>query len=181
MKKRYTLISLFCALFLFNTYACSDTSSSNNKGAETKPSTSSSQNKDSATKPSTPPSTTTSNSNLGNYNVIIDSCRIAKDYEGNDVVIVKYKFTNNDDEPASFMWSLDDSVFQNGIELNRSYFLDNSANYSSENMSKEIKTGVSLYIEVAYELNDSTTDIEVEVSELISLNDKTITKTFSIN
>ena len=35
-------------------------------------------------------------------------------------------------------------------------------------------------VEVAYELNDTTTDIEVEVKELFSFSDKTITKTFSI-
>ena len=40
--------------------------------------------------------------------------------------------------------------------------------------------GATIEVEVAYELNDTTTDIEVEVSELISFNDSMITKTFSI-
>ena len=43
-----------------------------------------------------------------------------------------------------------------------------------------IKAGVSLDVEVAYELNDTTTDIEVEVKELISFDDDLVTKTFSI-
>ncbi len=120
------------------------------------------------------------NEELGDYTVIIDSCRLAKDYEGKDVVIVKYDFTNNSDDSASFMVAFDDTVYQDGIGLNESYVLDDSANYSSDNQMKDIKPGSTLDVEVAYELNDSTTDIEVEVKELFSFSDKTITKTFSI-
>lgn len=120
------------------------------------------------------------NEELGDYSVIIDSCRLAKDFEGKDIVIVKYNFTNNSDDSASFMFAFEDTVYQDGIGLNRCYFADDNANYSEDNQTKEIKTGATLDVEVAYELNDTTTDIEVEVKELISLSDKTITKTFSI-
>lgn len=118
---------------------------------------------------------------IGKYSVQIDSCRLAKDYTGKDVVIVKYVFTNvSDKEPASFMFAFDDAAFQNGVGLNGAYVLDDSANYNSDNQLKEIKVGASLEVEVAYELNDTTTDVEVEVRELISFNDTVITKTFSI-
>ena len=171
MKKRHTLIGLFCALFLFSAYACGGTNSSEDKGTVNKPSTNSSQSSNSGNKPS---------SNLGNYNIVIDSCRLAKDYQNKDIVIVKFKFTNNDDDNASFAWTFNYNAFQNGVGLNKSYIVDSSANYSSDDIYKEIKKGVSLYVEVAYELNDSTSDIEVEVSELISLSNKKITKTFSM-
>lgn len=126
-------------------------------------------------------SATDTTTELGDYSVVIDSCRLAKDYEGKPVVIVKYIFTNNaDEDPASFSFAFDDVVYQNGIGLNESYFVQDSANYSSDNQLKEIKKGATLDVEVAYELDDTTTDIEVEVKELISFNDKTLTKTFSI-
>ena len=112
---------------------------------------------------------------------MIDSCRLATDYKGDPIVIVKYKFTNNDDDPACFSWSLECNVFQDGIGLNTCYLSDDSAHYSSDNQLKEIKKGATLDVEVAYELNDTTTEIEVEVSELISFNDKKIVKRFSIN
>ena len=122
-----------------------------------------------------------SSSTLGDYEVVIESCRLATDYAGKPIVIVKYKFTNkSDDDPASFMLSVDDNVYQNDIGLNTCYLADDSANYSSDNQTKQIKKGASIEVEVAYELNDTTTDIEVEVSELISFNNKTITKKFSI-
>ena len=96
------------------------------------------------------------------------------------IVIVKYQFTNNDSEATSFMWTFEYNVYQNGIGLNECYVVAETANFSSDNQSKEIKKGASISVEVAYELNDTTTDIEVEVSELISFSDKKIAKTFSI-
>lgn len=126
-------------------------------------------------------SATVDNTAIGDYSVVIDSCRLAKDYEGKDVVIVKYKFTNeNDDDPAAFFVTFDETVYQNGVGLNEAYFLKDSANYSADNQTKEIKKGASIDVEVAYELNDTATDIEVEVKELISFSDKTIKKTFAI-
>ncbi|MBQ3431342.1 MAG: DUF5067 domain-containing protein [Clostridia bacterium] len=120
------------------------------------------------------------NEKLGDYAVEILSCRLAKDFEGKDVVIVKYKFTNNSDKAANFMFAFDDSVFQDGVGLNDSLFVDESAKYSADNQQKDIKPGTSLEVECAYELNDTKTDVEVEVKELISFDEKTITKTFSI-
>ena len=124
---------------------------------------------------------TTAANTIGKYSVQIDSCRLANDYEGKPVVIVKYIFTNNSDpNPAAFWITFDDNVFQNGVGLNTAIIIDESVNYNSDNQMKEIKAGATLEVEVAYVLNDTTTDIEVEVSELISFNNTVITKTFSI-
>ena len=118
---------------------------------------------------------------LGQYSVEIKSCRLAKDYEGDPVVIVLYGFSNvSSEDSGSFMFCFDDVVYQNGVGLNEAYVLDESANYSADNQTKEIKKGATLDVEVAYELNDTETDIEVEVKELFSFDDKTLTKTFSI-
>lgn len=119
-------------------------------------------------------------SNLGDYKVEILSSRLAKDFEGKDVVIVKYKFTNNAKEPISFIIAFQAQAFQDGVGLNESYFVEDGADYNMDDQNKEIKTGASLEVEVAYELNDTTTDVEIEVSELISLSEKKVTKTFSI-
>lgn len=118
---------------------------------------------------------------IGDYTVVIDSCRLAKDYMGEPVVIVKYVFTNvNDDEPAAFYLAFDDNAYQNGVGLNEAYVLEDNANYSADNQTKAIKKGASIEVEVAYELDDTKTNVEVEVEELFSFNDTKITKTFSI-
>ena len=125
--------------------------------------------------------TTTSEANIGEYKVEIKSCRLAKDYAGKDVVIVKYVFTNvSDDDAAAFYTALDAKVYQDGVGLNEAYILGESANYSTDNQTKEIKKGASIEVEEAYELNDTTTDIEVEVTEWISFSNTKITKTFTI-
>ena len=50
-------------------------------------------------------------SNIGKYSVTIDSCRLAEDYTGNPVVIVKYTFKNvQDDNPVAFFTAFDDNV-----------------------------------------------------------------------
>jgi len=125
-------------------------------------------------------SQTESESNLGDYKVEIMGCRLSKDFEGKQVVIVKYKFTNNSEDSTAFYTAFDDTVYQDGVGLNESYVLDDSAQYDSGNQTKEIKSGASIEVEAAYELNDTETDIDVEVEELFSFDDKKITKTFSI-
>ena len=117
---------------------------------------------------------------LGDYTIEIKGCRLAEDYEGKPIAIITYGFTNNGDKAAAFYTSITDEAYQGGIGLNECYFADDNANYDSDNQTKEIKTGASLDVEVAYTLNDTTTDIEVEVSEWISFSDKKLTKTFSI-
>lgn len=117
---------------------------------------------------------------IGDYKVEIKEVRLAKDYEGKATAIVKYSFTNNSDEAAAFDWTFDHQVYQNGVGLERAYVLADSANYDESNSMKEIKKGVTLDLEVAYVLNDTVTDIDVEVSELISFDETVVSRTFSI-
>lgn len=163
MKKRTLIMALVIALFLV--FAV---------GSSEEPGSIVDQGSDSA-------ATENNEANLGNYHIVIDSCRLAKDYEGNDIVIVKYMFTNVSSETAaSFYTAITASVFQDGIGLNECLFVDDSANYSADNQTKEIKQGATIAVEVAYTLNDTSTDIEVEAKEWISFSNKTVTKTFSI-
>ena len=105
MKKALSFITLF-ALLLLTLCSCMDTGATQNQGSG-----SASPNN-------------SSNSTLGDYNVVIESCRLAADYAGAPIVIVKYKFTNNGDEPACFAWSLEYDAFQDGVGLNECYFAD---------------------------------------------------------
>ena len=161
MKKSVCFLCLLLALTLLLVTGCSSTGNGNQGTGKV----------DSAD---------ADNTTLGDYTVEILSCRLAEDYEGKPVAIVKYSFTNNSDSAQSFMIAFDDAAFQNGVGLNEAYFLSESANYSSDNQMKEIKTGATIEVEAAYLLNDNTTDVEIEVSELFSLDDKVISKTFRI-
>ncbi len=118
---------------------------------------------------------------VGNYNVVIESCRLAtEDLSGEECVLVKYKFTNNSDRAISFNSAIDDKAFQNGVELKEDIFYGSDSNYSSNDVYKDVKPGVTLELEVPYELNDSVTDINVELKEFFGWSNDKITKTFSI-
>ena len=119
-------------------------------------------------------------SNVGEYSVDIKSARLTENYEGKPVVVITYGFTNNSDDAASFGVAFDDNVYQNGVGLEKAYVLKDGDPYDSANQLKDIKTGASLDVEVPYILNDTETDVEVEVEELFGLNDDMVTRTFSI-
>ncbi len=117
---------------------------------------------------------------LGDYQVEIKNARVTTDWEGKPAVVITYGFTNNSSEPEAFWLAFEDAVYQNGVGLEKAFMLKDGDPYDESNQNKEIKSGVTIDVDVAYILNDAETDIEVEVKELISFNDDVISKTFSI-
>lgn len=112
---------------------------------------------------------------LGDYEVSILSARLAEDYEGNPAVIVKFEFTNHDEEARNFMFAISTEVYQDGVELETAIVMEDIEN---ENSMKNIKTGATITCEKAYLLT-SESEIEVELSELISFDNTKITRTFA--
>lgn len=116
---------------------------------------------------------------LGDYHVKILDCETGlKDYEGNPVIGVKYEFTNNSEDTTSFDIALYPQAFQDGIELERAIMDSTSDEYN--NGTKDIKNGVTLTCEVYYIMTSDKSDVEIEVTELISFSDEKLTKTFEI-
>lgn len=77
--------------------------------------------------------------------------------DGRNVIALKYSFTNNDDDEQSFYGGIDDSVFQNGIKLNKAY------DFQYTNYETYIKSGASVDVILVYELIDTTSDVEVQL------------------
>lgn len=120
-----------------------------------------------------------SKGNLGNYYVEICSARIGKDYDGNSTIFVTYNFTNNGSENACFLWSVSDMAFQDGVQL-ESAFVYSDEQYDSGAASLEIKPGATITLEQAYVLRNTTSPVDIEVTEFLTLSDKKIEKTFNI-
>lgn len=102
--------------------------------------------------------------NVGKCKVELKDSKIATDYEGKKVLVVTYGFTNNDTKAQSFNVAVDDKAYQDGVELGMvlsDYGIDG---YSYDEKIKDVKPGVSLDVQCAYELNDETTDVELELS-----------------
>lgn len=117
---------------------------------------------------------------IGKYNVTIKDSKVVRNND-EDILIVTYTFKNNSDDSKAFIYAVTDKLFQNGVELGTVYTsFGIEDEYDFDNKSKEIKPGVSLDVQAAYELNDTTSDVEVEISEWISFNDDKITYTIKL-
>ena len=110
--------------------------------------------------------------------VKLGETKVIKDYEGKPTLLVNYSFTNNSDKKQSFMVAIKDAAFQDGIGLNDAITMGNE--YDSELQMKEIMPGKTLNVQAAYVLDDTTTPVEIQISELISFNDELI-DTFTVN
>lgn len=120
------------------------------------------------------------NGQLGDCLVKIKSSRLSQNMSGEKVIIITYGFTNNGSKPVSFMAACDAKAYQDGVEIERDFFVQDKS-YDSNAASKDIKPGKSVDVGIAYTLNDLKTNVDVEVSELISFSDAVVTKTFKIN
>ena len=130
----------------------------------------------------TEPSSTlqqTEKGNLGDFEVSIKEAKLTKDYKDNPSVIVTYTFKNNSSESHTFMSSLMDYVYQNGVQLERT--VSRNSEINSDNEIKNIKDGASIDVQKIYLLNDNEADLEVEVTELISFSDRKVVKSFKMN
>jgi len=117
---------------------------------------------------------------VGKYTVKFTDAALAKDYDGKDVIIVSYDFTNNDEETTSAMVSLVVKAFQDGVELERAYFLDGADGYDADNIMKDLKTGATLNCQEAYILSSMSSPVEVEAKASFSFSDEKVTYTYQL-
>ena len=107
--------------------------------------------------------TTTQKNNAGSYNVELKNAKLATDVSDDKIVVVTYSFTNNSDSAVAFNTVIDDKAFQDGVELGvvwTSYGVD-GLDYQTGR--REIKPGVTFDVTCAYELNNDSSDVEIEL------------------
>lgn len=113
------------------------------------------------------------------YKVEIGDYSIEEDYDGAPVIAINYTFTNvSDDSPSSMQMSTNISVYQDGVECEDAYF----AGVNSDGYSNKVKAGVSVDVTRAYKLQNTSSDVEVEVGQLFSFSkDLLAYKTFKLS
>lgn len=117
---------------------------------------------------------------LGDASIEIGDFKLSKTYEGKDAIIINMKYTNNNEDAQSYMTSMLGKAFQDGVELSYAIIMDTDS-YDAETQMKEVKKDTSIDVQVAYELSNTTSDVEFEVEEFLGLSDKKATKTFRIS
>lgn len=103
------------------------------------------------------------------YDVKVLNYSIETDDLGKDFLLVEYEFTNHTEKAQSFAWSVNDKVFQNGIECDDltvwSDLIDSNATQN------EIKPEVQYTLKKGYLLADKESPVVIECSPLISFGD----------
>lgn len=120
----------------------------------------------------TAPAENTGEGDLAEYHVRVTGYQLIKDYEGKDAIVLDYEFTNNGEEATSALYALYFKLFQNGIQLEHAFVVDD--NYDSENDSKDIKTGVTLACQCAYVLENTISPVEVEITKAFSFSNASV-------
>lgn len=104
------------------------------------------------------------------YAVKIGKAKVTKDYEGKSCLLVTYTFTNNSDDKTQPWTACSFDAYQDGAELETT-FCDNQ---DSDGYSSNCKKGGTQKFQLAYVLDNKKSDVELEVTELISFDDTVI-------
>lgn len=109
----------------------------------------------------------------GKYKVKYTGHALGNDYDGNPCIIIYYDFTNNSGENTDAQLSTQMKVFQNGVQCEAVYFLDESleGNESINNYTREIQPGTAVNVGEVYAISDMS-PVTVEVSEFLSWEDQ---------
>ena len=111
--------------------------------------------------------TRTNPANLGDYAVEIKSATMTQDSDGNPAVIITYSWTNNSSETTSPMGSISTAVFQDGVGMDSAFVYDDPT-YDGGMYSTDVRPGTTVDVQQAFELSNTTSPIEVEITEAFS-------------
>lgn len=96
------------------------------------------------------------------YVIKVDSAVRGKDYNGNDITIVKYLFTNNNPSGKAFWEIAKDDVSQNGRPTsNEGVVVDGEAFYT---FTTPISGGQTIQVQYAYPVLDYSAPIDVTIA-----------------
>ena len=114
---------------------------------------------------------------LGDYELLYKGACIMEDSDGNDAIVLSLDFTNNSKENASYLWSVDETLMQNGTELEVATVYTDYNTFTTviENQFEEIAPGATLEVQTAFVLNNASGEIEATFEELLGSKSGTIT------
>ena len=114
---------------------------------------------------------------LGDYELLYKGACIMEDSDGNDAIVLSLDFTNNSKENASYLWSVDETIMQNGTELEVATVYTDYDTFTTviENQFEEVAPGATLEVQTAFVLNNASGEIEATFEELLGSKSGTIT------
>ena len=114
---------------------------------------------------------------LGDYELLYKGACIMEDSDGNDAIVLTLDFTNNSKENASYLWSIDETVMQNGVELEVASIITDYDTFETaiDNQFTDIAPGTTLEVRTAYVLNDASGTVEATFEQMFGKKNGKIT------
>ena len=89
---------------------------------------------------------------------------IATNAAGEKCLVVYFDFTNNSSDNKQFWTTYSTTAFQNGVELDTSYF---NVNDYTKNYSREIQPGTTITVATDYKIGSDSSTVTVQVTPFI--------------
>lgn len=108
--------------------------------------------------------------------IVLEDCTLdykgavlTQDSAGNDTIVITLSYTNTGKSSASFLWTVVEKGFQNGVELDIASIFTNEDTYETvtDGQLTEIQSGASTDVCLAFILCDKESKVEVELSQII--------------
>ena len=114
---------------------------------------------------------------LGDYELRYKGACIMEDSDGNDAIVLTLDFTNNGKDNASYLWSVNETVMQNGVELEVATVFTDYDTFETviDGQFTDVAPGTTLEVQTAFVLNDTTSEIKATFEELLGSKKGTIT------
>ena len=100
-----------------------------------------------------------------------------EDSAGNDAIVLTLDYTNKEKENASYLWSVNETLVQNGTELEVASIITNYDALETviDNQFKEVASGATLEVRTAFVLMDTTSEVKATFEDLLGSKNGTIT------
>ena len=109
---------------------------------------------------------------IGDYEVTVQSIGKGTDYEGNNILVINYDFTNNSDTEQMASFAVNFTAYQNGIETD-SFLMSDDIDLGIG--QKKIKPGTTITgVQTGAVLEDDSV-LTIELDELISFDEVVFT------
>ena len=114
---------------------------------------------------------------LEDYELLYKDACIMTDSDGNDAVVLTLDFTNNSKESASYIWSINETLVQNGEELEVAAVITDYVSFATavDKQFEDVVPGETLEVQTAYVLKDAAAPIKVTFEQLFGKKNGTIT------
>ncbi len=114
---------------------------------------------------------------LGDYELLYKGACIMEDSDGNDAIVLTLDFTNNGKENASYLWSVNETLMQNGTELEVATVFQDYDSFETviDSQFTDIAPGTTLEVRTAYLLHDTTSPVEATFEQIFGTKNGKIT------